>query len=1649
MTCLSNDTLKVIVKDITVGIGNGIRGEITNLYFEYRGSVVLQLEGTNTLSQNLAEDNGGEKAFYGIYHIPSSPDKSGLRGLRYVVPSLTVINKGTLNITGNVGGVIGNESAGIYATGNLIVDNQGTMTISNPKTLDFSAGLRAYNSLTIKGNGKMTVKGGELTTTTRSSSSGSFGLYSGGKIRILSGKVTAQGGKTVMNPSLGIYAADSLIVAADTLIAQGDSAGMNKKYSRIDLTAYNAKGFPAMMVDTLYDGSTKQSSLYETYFLENDTIKYVEITQGYPIYIGNAHLELPSLGSDTTYYTYSEADHSILKNDGTKDNYQVSVSLTKNGSVDSLLVVTLNGISITKMNPVTYNSNLFIYHADSTALVLNGNNTLTNGVSQNSAMIRGAFIHTSIIENSLEPSSFKPLGIYNKGTFTITGSGSDMYSFGMYLMNPLTYLHNEGTIDVQGLNAGYNSCGLISEGGPVIVDGEGKATIAAGTVSATDGNRMGSIGVATVSLTVKSGTLIAQGHTLAGNLSNLKVDSLYYAKGFPLMFTDTLYNGSTKQSSLFGFGSKKTSLVKAKYLEITQGYPIYIGDAHLELPEVGTTKSYQYEENAASTLTPVTNGGDVTVTLSETDSILTLSLKDLKVTKANPVTLNSNLFIFHADSTKLDLEGTNTFSYKNDEDSYARVGIAYISWIPGLYGTNDEESENATLNTFGIYNKGKLTVEGNTGSGNTGESAGIYSAKMVSFHNEGTIDVTAVKSQMMSVGLLAEYGAVIDSTGSTTFAGGEVNGVDEEEGSFGVVAMGGVTIKSGTVIAQGHTMALEGTPDLNYEKGFPLVLCDTLYDGSTAVFPLIGNFLGYYNEGENLRYYKITPGHPIYVGDQPIDVPETGEGAYYKYSETADTSKLEAGSEADFNVGVQYDNGCLNVALKNLTVTKENPMTMNSNLFIYNRRLTQLNLIGNNKLSHNSADASNFRTGIVYMNELSFVAKSKLRSDEVAFAITNAGNLAIEGNKGAGTTNYGAGAFLMNFGETGLANKGIINIKASDAKTFSTGVLSIGLSIEGDGEMTAAAGTVSEKPTGKSLFAGSYGMMGFGNTSIASGTVTAQGHTLATAGDPEVSNYQNPFIQVDSIYEGTTATLMQMYESKKPVLYYKISPSPIAFIGNAGMQLPAIGTTKYYTYAETSGTGALTPLASSTGANVTASLAADSTLTVTLNDVTITKSSELELRSEIGFNSNLSFLYGHNTHLVFTGTNSLSQNSSTESAPAFGILHMGFLLQTGKMPTLTVTNQGTLNISNNVERDSYVGICAPVLTIDNQKIMNVTASKAANSEAIYAMFVSFSGTGELIAAGNPTVGTGGTSYGIAANEISVKSGIITAQGATSGVSKTPTLQMTDPIVGGGMAYDGSDAVSLTDFTNLNAFRYLVIGKQVSKNLADADVQLNGELILNGNQVRPGVKVTFKGKTLTEGVDYIVTYGPNNEVGNNKGTVTVTGIGDYSGTKTLTFNIYAKPVYVIIEKTDGVSVTPGFGLNLSGIGETFEFTVTPNASLGKEGKDFTIEVRTDRAETLLPIGNKYKIDAVDHETTIYIIVKKLTTGVESIDALNVYGGNGTITIQSPTNSTALVVNMTGQIVKSTKITSGKTVFNGMQKGIYAVKIGSTVMKVVVN
>lgn len=61
-------------------------------------------------------------------------------------------------------------------------------------------------------------------------------------------------------------------------------------------------------------------------------------------------------------------------------------------------------------------------------------------------------------------------------------------------------------------------------------------------------------------------------------------------------------------------------------------------------------------------------------------------------------------------------------------------------------------------------------------------------------------------------------------------------------------------------------------------------------------------------------------------------------------------------------------------------------------------------------------------------------------------------------------------------------------------------------------------------------------------------------------------------------------------------------------------------------------------------------------------------------------------------------------------------------------------------------------------------------------------------------------------------------------------------------------------------------------------------------VYTGSQIVPEFTVEVNGVTLTEGVDYTVSYGENVNAGEEAGTVTVTGTGDYEGTAKATFEI---------------------------------------------------------------------------------------------------------------------------------------------------------------
>jgi hypothetical protein len=61
----------------------------------------------------------------------------------------------------------------------------------------------------------------------------------------------------------------------------------------------------------------------------------------------------------------------------------------------------------------------------------------------------------------------------------------------------------------------------------------------------------------------------------------------------------------------------------------------------------------------------------------------------------------------------------------------------------------------------------------------------------------------------------------------------------------------------------------------------------------------------------------------------------------------------------------------------------------------------------------------------------------------------------------------------------------------------------------------------------------------------------------------------------------------------------------------------------------------------------------------------------------------------------------------------------------------------------------------------------------------------------------------------------------------------------------------------------------------------------------GSQVKPKVKVSWNGEVLKSGTEYTLSYGANKNIG--KGTVKVTGKGDFTGSRTLKFTITPKKV----------------------------------------------------------------------------------------------------------------------------------------------------------
>ncbi|MDO5425981.1 MAG: leucine-rich repeat protein [Eubacteriales bacterium] len=133
------------------------------------------------------------------------------------------------------------------------------------------------------------------------------------------------------------------------------------------------------------------------------------------------------------------------------------------------------------------------------------------------------------------------------------------------------------------------------------------------------------------------------------------------------------------------------------------------------------------------------------------------------------------------------------------------------------------------------------------------------------------------------------------------------------------------------------------------------------------------------------------------------------------------------------------------------------------------------------------------------------------------------------------------------------------------------------------------------------------------------------------------------------------------------------------------------------------------------------------------------------------------------------------------------------------------------------------------------------------------------------------------------------------------------------------------------------------------NLSGAAVTLSStSYTYNGKARKPSVTVTYNGVKLTKGTDYTVTYKNNTNIG--KATVTVTGKGNYTGTKKATFTIKVdtKKTYTVGDLKYKITSTSKKTVQVTGVASTSKTTLTVPATVKIYGTTYKVTAIANKA-----------------------------------------------------------------------------------------------------
>ena len=192
---------------------------------------------------------------------------------------------------------------------------------------------------------------------------------------------------------------------------------------------------------------------------------------------------------------------------------------------------------------------------------------------------------------------------------------------------------------------------------------------------------------------------------------------------------------------------------------------------------------------------------------------------------------------------------------------------------------------------------------------------------------------------------------------------------------------------------------------------------------------------------------------------------------------------------------------------------------------------------------------------------------------------------------------------------------------------------------------------------------------------------------------------------------------------------------------------------------------------------------------------------------------------------------------------------------------------------------------------------------------------------------------------------------------------------------------------------------------IAKDIADAGVTVEpiGELVYTGAALEPSVTVKDGDKALVKDVDYAATYANNTAVGT--ATVTITGKGNYTGTRTANFAIAPKD----IAGDEGFTIDPIPDQVYTGGEITPEIVVKDGDTVLTEGEDYEVtfeivqkDIAGDEGFTIDPIPDQvYTGGEIEPE----IVVK-------DGDTVLVEGEDYEVSFEENTDAGTVTVTITG-------------------------------------